>query len=532
MTPRRARTPRRPLGLLTRGLAPGLIALWLLALASVVMLGFPIDADPLARQAIIVAIAAVMTAAVSWIGWSLLISPGRRLRFRAAALTAGEDRALRKSASRDELQDLDRAISRIGERLARQDAQLEREQRTLRALFESQAEPMLAVDPAGLVVLCNPAAEHFLSAGAGSLPGRSLRSYLTIARLLQALEAALGGRTFRGRITVPTESGERIWDCAAAPLPLPGHDSPGALLSLREVTELANAVRIKTDFVANASHELRTPLAAIRGAVETLQSDAGENPKIASRMHEIIAGHANRLEDLVQDLLDLSRVESEEAALRIEPLVLDMLKRAILDQFEDSCAARGVRIHFDIPDALDGWRTDPRLVVLILRNLVENASKFANDNTEIRVVARIERSETDFVRFEVRDKGIGIPLAQQQRVFERFYQVDPARPGYDQLSSIGRAKRGTGLGLAIVRHAVKALGGRVGIQSIYTQGTTVWFEVPYTLPEGIAQEAIDGAFDDDDPRFIDEPDHPPTGTGEDAGNPRPTPENPSDPSAG
>jgi two-component system phosphate regulon sensor histidine kinase PhoR len=312
-------------------------------------------------------------------------------------------------------------------------------------------------------------------------------------------------------------------------LPLPGHDNPGALLSLRDVTELANAVRIKTDFVANASHELRTPLAAIRGAVETLQTEAGENPKIAARMREIIAGHVNRLEGLVQDLLDLSRVESGEAALRIEPLVLDMLRRSILDQFEETCAARGVRIHFDIPDALDGWRTDPRLVVLILRNLVENASKFAHDNTEIRIVGRIERSETEVVRFEVRDKGIGIPLAQQQRVFERFYQVDPARPGYEQLSSIGRAKRGTGLGLAIVRHAVKALGGRVGIQSIYTQGTTVWFEVPFTLPDDLPQEAV-AEFIEEDDRFIDEPDQPPTGREPDEENPPTTPENPLDPS--
>jgi two-component system phosphate regulon sensor histidine kinase PhoR len=502
---------------------------WLLAITGVVMLGKPSADDALARQAIIVAVAALLTAAVSWIGWSLLISPGRRLRFRAAALAYGEDRTLRKSTTRDELQDLDRSLSRLGERLTRQEAQIQREQRTLRAMLDSQGEPMIAVDPSGLVAICNAAAEQFLSVGAGSLAGRSLRSYLTSARLLQALETALSGRTFRGRITVPTESGERTWDCAAAPLPLPGHDNPGALLSLRDVTELANAVRIKTDFVANASHELRTPLAAIRGAVETLQTEAGENPKIAARMREIIAGHVNRLEGLVQDLLDLSRVESGEAALRIEPLVLDMLRRSILDQFEETCAARGVRIHFDIPDALDGWRTDPRLVVLILRNLVENASKFAHDNTEIRIVGRIERSETEVVRFEVRDKGIGIPLAQQQRVFERFYQVDPARPGYEQLSSIGRAKRGTGLGLAIVRHAVKALGGRVGIQSIYTQGTTVWFEVPFTLPDDLPQEAV-AEFIEEDDRFIDEPDQPPTGREPDEENPRTTPENPLDPS--
>jgi signal transduction histidine kinase len=120
----------------------------------------------------------------------------------------------------------------------------------------------------------------------------------------------------------------------------------------------------------------------------------------------------------------------------------------------------------------------------------------------------------------VRDKGIGIPLAQQQRVFERFYQVDPARPGYEQLSSIGRARRGTGLGLAIVRHAVKALGGRVGIQSVYTQGTTVWFELPFLLPCDLPQDSIDEPFEED-ARFVDEPD--PPGPPDDA---RTSPENP------
>lgn len=476
-------------------------------------------AATLPRQAIVLTAASVLTAVVSWVGWTVLISPGRRLRFRASVLAFGEDRASRSFTTHDEFHDLDRALSRLGDRLARQEAAIAREQRTLRTLIDSQTEPMLAIDANGLVTLANASANAFLRVGPGVLRGKPLRSYLTSSQLLQALDAALAGRTFRGRVAIPTETGERIWDCSAAPLPIPESDQPGAMLVLRDVTELADAVRVKTDFVANASHELRTPLAAIRGAVETLQSDAGASPKIAARMHEIIAGHVLRLEDLVQDLLDLSRVESGEAALRIEPLRLDLLKQAIRDQFEDACAQRGVRIVFDIVDALEGWRTDPRLVVLILRNLVENASKFAHDNTEVRVVGRIEHADHNVVRFEVRDKGIGIPLAQQQRVFERFYQVDPARPGYEQLSSIGRSRRGTGLGLAIVRHAVKALGGRVGIQSVYTQGTTVWFELPFALPSDLPQDSVGDAIEDD-ARFIDEPDSlgPPDDT-------RTTPEN-------
>jgi two-component system phosphate regulon sensor histidine kinase PhoR len=519
MSARRSRTSTPRTGLVVRGLVPGLTATWIVAFVAIAaLIGSRQQAFP--RQAIILAAASVLTAIVSWVGWTVLVSPGRRLRFRASVLAFGEDRASRSFTTHDEFHDLDRALSRLGDRLAKQEAAIAREQRTLRTLIDSQTEPMLAIDSSGQVTLSNAAADAFLRVGPGVLRGKPLRSFLTSAQLLQALDAALSGRTHRGRVTIPTETGERTWDCSAAPLPIPESDQPGAMLVLRDVTELADAVRVKTDFVANASHELRTPLAAIRGAVETLQTDAGANPKIASRMHEIIAGHVLRLEDLVQDLLDLSRVESGEAALRIEPLRLDLLKQAIRDQFEELCAQRGVRITFDIVDALEGWRTDPRLVVLILRNLVENASKFAHDNTEVRVVGRIEHADQKVVRFEVRDKGIGIPLAQQQRVFERFYQVDPARPGYEQLSSIGRARRGTGLGLAIVRHAVKALGGRVGIQSVYTQGTTVWFELPFLLPCDLPQDSIDEPFEED-ARFVDEPD--PPGPPDDA---RTSPENP------
>ncbi len=513
MSARRSRSSTPRTGLVVRGLLPGLLATWIVAFVAMGALVGSRAGSVLPRQAIVLAAASVITAIVSWVGWTILVSPGRRLRFRASVLAFGEDRASRSFTTHDEFHDLDRALSRLSDRITKQEATITRERRTLRTLIDSQTEPMVAIDAGGLVTLSNAAADAFLRVGAGVLRGKLLRSYLTSAQLLHALDAALAGRTYRGRVTIPTESGERTWDCSAAPLPIPESDQPGALLVLRDVTELADAVRVKTDFVANASHELRTPLAAIRGAVETLQSDTGANPKIASRMHEIIAGHVLRLEDLVQDLLDLSRVESGEAMLRIEPLRLDLLKQAIRDQFEAICAARGIHIVFDIVDSLEGWRTDPRLIVLILRNLVENASKFAHDNTDVRIIGRIEHADQDIVRFEVRDKGIGIPLSQQQRVFERFYQVDPARPGYEQLSSIGRARRGTGLGLAIVRHAVKALGGRVGIQSVYTQGATVWFEMPYHVPSDLPQQPLDESFEED-ARFIDEPDSPgaPDGT--------------------
>ena len=500
--------PRTP-GLIWRSVAPAVVAVWALCAVAVVALEIAGDGRHRAAEGAILAVAGLCTAAITWIGWTVIVGPARRLRTRVSMLAhAGDLAAVR--ATPNEFADLDRDLATLATRLASLESSVERERRTLRALIESLAEPTFAIDADGLVTLANAAGAGFLQIGADEIRGQELRRLLTSTTLQAALDTAATGRIWKGRVAIPTESGSRVWDGYAGPLPLPDSDARGAVLVLRDVTELADAIRVKTDFVANASHELRTPLAAIRGAVETLNSDAGRDETVAARMREIIAGHVSRLESLVRDLLDLSRVESGDTPLRIEGLRLALLKQTILDEFEESCAERGVRIVFDIPAALDGWRTDPRMLVLTLRNLVENAAKFCHDDTEIRVVARIERRENEVVRFEVRDRGVGIPLAQQHRVFERFYQVDPGRPGYEGLSTLRQTKRGTGLGLAIVRHAVKALGGRVGIQSIYTQGTTVWFEVPYMLPADLPQELVDPLDFEDAERFIDEPDQPPT----------------------
>lgn len=155
--------------------------------------------------------------------------------------------------------------------------------------------------------------------------------------------------------------------------------------------------------------------------------------------------------------------------------------------FESVCRERGLRLQYEIEDDLAGMRSDRKLIVLILRNLIENATKFAFENTVIRVVGTLVEAESPegaagqpvrgVARLEVIDQGIGIPIGQQDRVFERFYQVDPARSGGGSC--------GTGLGLAIsVKHAAKTLGGRVGLESVWGQGTRVWVEINVEFSRG------------------------------------------------
>jgi signal transduction histidine kinase len=141
--------------------------------------------------------------------------------------------------------------------------------------------------------------------------------------------------------------------------------------------------------------------------------------------------------------------------------------------FSDACALRGVGLLFELDPALEHLMTDRLLLMLIAKNLVENAAKFAREGTDIRVVGEVVATPgapMDTMRLRVIDRGVGIRLAEQQRIFERFYQVDPARSG--------SAERGSGLGLAIVKHAAKLLEGTVGVESVWGQGTTMTTEIP------------------------------------------------------
>jgi two-component system phosphate regulon sensor histidine kinase PhoR len=255
----------------------------------------------------------------------------------------------------------------------------------------------------------------------------------------------------------------------------------GVLLVLRDVSKLVSAVQMKTDFVANASHELRTPIAAIKLAFDTLTEVHADDPQQTQRCIQIIAGHLKRLEDMLADLLDLSRVENENIKPEIAPLLAREPLAIVRNTMTPLAADRGVTLSIEADEGMQ-LRSDRRLLDLILKNLVENGIKYTPAGGSVRVVMRREHAAaagddngeaSGTVLLQVVDTGIGIPPQHLERVFERFYQVDAARSG--------SAGRGTGLGLAIVKHAVHALGGQVKIDSLVGLGTTVTCVLPDSL---------------------------------------------------
>lgn len=352
--------------------------------------------------------------------------------------------------------------------------------RDLRAVIEALDEAVLVTGPAGPVELCNGAAERLLARPGERVLGRPVEDLFTHVDVLGLHASAAGGRAQRGQVRIAGEAGPRVYEVLAAPLAWRGSagdgpSSPGVVLTFKDVTELARAVSLKTDFVANASHEFRTPLSSIKAAVETLADGAAEEPGVRDRFLRMISGNVVRLEEMTRDLLDLSRLESPETPVSLGAIPMEEIAAALGEVFESACAERKVGLRFEIAPGLTEVRSDRRLLLLVLKNLIDNALKFAYEGTEVRVTAeelpRGSGAGRPVVRWQVIDRGVGIPLGSQARVFERFYQVDLARTGEP-------ARRGTGLGLAIVKHAVKALGGTVTVQSVWKEGTTMTVELP------------------------------------------------------
>ena len=389
---------------------------------------------------------------------------------------------------------LDAREREIAERSQRQRAELDH----IAAVINAVDTPVFSIDPEGRVLLTNAAAERLFTSRSGPTEGSPLDELFTRRELLELHGHAAEGDAARGTIRLLVDGATRSYEVSAVPRPrLSGESRHGVVLTLRDVTELAEAVRLKTDFAANASHELRTPIASIRAAVETMEG-ASDDPPMMDRLRMMIESHVSRLEEMVTDLLDLSRLESAEQPPQLEPVDV----RAMVDRIELSAAPHleehDLVLQADLDPALDGIISDTHLLELVLRNLVDNAIKFARVGTPIRIIGRAvapvgddNDAEIEMLdaRFEVIDQGVGIPLKQQQRIFERFFQVDDARGG-------GNRRRGSGLGLAIVKHALRRLGGRIEVESVWQHGTTMRFHIPACVRASDSDPASGTPLDD------------------------------------
>ncbi len=349
----------------------------------------------------------------------------------------------------------------------------------LRSILDSADVPVIATDSNGTIVLVNKAARSILGSGR-PLVGEIFDSLITQHAVCELEELARNGEAGHARLELPVGVDIRTFDVAADPI----KSIRGAVCTFTDITELSKSVTLKADFAANASHELRTPIASIMGAIETLNGPAREDHEMTQKLIGMISENATRLDLMVKDLLDLSKLETPSVALVVNEVSLQELIEVTTAPFAAVCERRSLSFDTRIDDRIERFISDESLLNLILRNLIENATKFAREGTTITIKAEVlplaadpnnpppsELNLPSGIRIGVKDEGIGIPLAHQSRIFERFYQVDEARTG-------SSARRGTGLGLAIVKHSARILGGAVRVSSIPQQGTTMIVELP------------------------------------------------------
>jgi signal transduction histidine kinase len=241
-------------------------------------------------------------------------------------------------------------------------------------------------------------------------------------------------------------------------------ESGSLLVVIRDVTEARRLDQMRQDFVANASHELKTPVAAIRATAETLQSAIQDDADSARRFVETLFKEASRLSELVQDLLDLTRLDHTAAAAD-EVCLADVVINEVLETFASRAGESGIELNTQLASNVQVPVRDNDFA-LAVRNLVDNALRHTPPNGRIEIILESEPSRT---RVHVRDSGEGIPAKDLPRIFERFYRVDRAR---------SRETGGTGLGLAIVKHVAEAAGGSVQASSTFGSGATFTMTLP------------------------------------------------------
>jgi two-component system sensor histidine kinase SenX3 len=323
----------------------------------------------------------------------------------------------------------------------------------LSGAFAELADGVMVVDERGEVVLRNGVAEQLAGAGQGDIPTNDAVWEL-LDRALRGLESERELRLFGPP--------RRVLHVRAVPLD-DGARAVGAAVFLRDISEARRIESMRREFVANVSHELKTPIGALGLLAETMAAE--EDAELLRRLADRVLHEAERLERTVEDLLDLSILEAQEAPHRdMVPVALIMDEAA--ERMAGSAEAAGIPIEVAEPAEDIVVSCDRRQVTSALFNLLDNAVKYSEEGGKVEFAAEVEGFH---VVISVRDYGIGIPGGDLERIFERFYRVDRTR---------SRATGGTGLGLSIVRHVAQAHGGEVSVFSEEGAGSTFCFKLP------------------------------------------------------
>ncbi len=383
----------------------------------------------------------------------------------ARQLAAGVPGIRVRTSSRDEVGLLGETLNHMTDQLSAKIRELSEDRAQLLAMLTSMVEGVMVLDYRGTVLQVNPALERMFGLSAAEARGGSYLEVIRHEQLAELVSNVLRSRSGRGEeIQLPSHG--RCLHVEASMAGGQRENEACVVLVVHDITELRRLEKIRKDFVANVSHELRTPLTSIKGYVEALLDGAKDDPEMSTRFLDIILKQSDRLNLILEDLLQLSRIESGQVLLKQDPLDIRTLVERTLPMIKPLADKKGHQLRVEIPADLPPILGDEERLVQVLTNLLDNAVKYTPAQGIITVAARPagDRGGTApaAVELSVSDTGLGIPEADRPRVFERFYRVDKAR---------SRELGGTGLGLAIVKHIAEAHGGQVWVEGNQPAGS-------------------------------------------------------------
>lgn len=378
---------------------------------------------------------------------------------------------------KDEIGELVTTLNALSLRLNEMQEELQQEKEKSEAMLQRMADGIIVTDVSGRIVLFNPAAERIFGIPAARAVGRTITDVFMDYDLSAMLARALSqGVPQTGEVKVERPQ-ERILDVFVTLVETEGGQGHGAVIVLHDLTEIRRLENIRRDFVANVSHELRTPIASLRAMSETLLMGAKDDPEASQQFLETMLKETERLSSLLDDLLELARIEAGKREPRRVDLNVRELVETVLNKLRPHAERKQLHLTVDVPDDLT-LRADPDAMQQILVNLLDNAIKYTPNGGSVTVRGEVmgdkemdggSSSSLPSVVLSVSDTGVGIPREHQSRIFERFYRVDKAR---------SREMGGTGLGLSIVKHLVEAQGGQVTVESEVGRGSTFTVTLP------------------------------------------------------
>ncbi|HXN51991.1 MAG TPA: ATP-binding protein [Candidatus Acidoferrum sp.] len=415
---------------------------------------------------------------------SLLVSLGlseriKRLEEFSRRVAEGDFRPLPGDGSGDALEKLGASLNQTAARLDQTIRTLTEERNLSSAILGSMVEGVAVVNGAERLVFAN---QSFAAILEMDIPPKSGSALVEIVRQTEMIEAVRKVLTGEPRVEAEIVTGTlRQHFFAATVAAVRAGETSGAVVVLHDITALRKLERVRRDFVANVSHEFRTPLTAIQGFAETLLAGAMDDPQNRERFLEIIVEHSRRLARLTEDLLKLSKMDADRLELEIRRVSVAQLIESCIETTRHRATEKEISISVQPSSGVPDISGDRRRLGEVLQNLLDNALQYTLSRGEIFVSAEARDGE---VVFTVADTGIGIPKADQPRIFERFYRVDAAR---------SRELGGTGLGLSIAKHIVEVHGGRIWVESEVGRGSQFHFSIPIFDPDPSARRTPAGA---------------------------------------